>query len=155
MVAWILSCRLLLSRDVGDKGRHCVGDTLPLIKAAALGEALLFSGEDSEEKRFRAGLTTSEAKERTEERPGTVLMVEDGPLGPARAALYGSGELNMLKDLGEAGGVTPLSRRGLPPPDVVMGEVLADSPLVDTNSGTLLPGEARGLGASWTGYWAC
>lgn len=135
-----------------------MGDTLPLIKAAALGEVLLFSGEDSEEKRFRAGLMASEAKERTEERPGTVLMVEDVPPEPARAALYGRGELNMLKDLGEAGGVTPLSRRGLPPPDVVIGEVLADnvaSPLVDTNSGTLLPGEARGLGAIWTGYWAC
>lgn len=64
----------------------------------------------------------------------------------------------MLKDLGEAGGVTPRSRRGLPPPDVGMGEVLADnvaSPLVDTKSGTFLPGEARGLGAIWTGYWAC
>lgn len=65
----------------------------------------------------------------------------------------------MLRDLGEAGGVTPLSRRGLPPPDVVvMGEVLADSvasPLVDAKSGAFLPGEARGLAAIWTGYWAC
>lgn len=135
-----------------------MGDTLPFINAAALGEGLLFSGEDSEEKRFRAGLTASEANDRTEERPGTVLMVEDVLAEPARAALYGRGELNMFKDLGEAGGVTPLSRRGLPPPDVVMGEVLADSvasPLVDAKSGTFLPGEARGLGASWTGYWAC
>lgn len=76
-----------MSRDGGDEERHCVGDTLPFIKAAALGEALLFSGEDSEEKRFRAGLMASEANERTEERPGTVLMVEDAPLEPARAAL--------------------------------------------------------------------
>lgn len=63
----------------------------------------------------------------------------------------------MVRDLGEAGGVRPLSGRGLPPP-VVTGEDLADnaaSPLVDTKSGTLLPGEARGLGAIWTGYWAC
>lgn len=135
-----------------------MGDTLPFINAAALGEVLLFSGEDSEENRLRAGLMASEANDRTQERPGTVLMVEDAPLEPARAALCGSGELNMLRDLGEAGGVTPLSRRGLPPPDVVMGEVLADnvaSPLVDTKSGTFLPGEARGLGVSWTGYWAC
>lgn len=134
-----------------------MGDTVPLIKAAALGEVLLFSGEDSEEKRFRAGVMASEANERTEERPGTVLMAEDGPLEPDSAALYDRGELNMVKDLGEAGGVMPLSRRGLPPPDVVIGEVLADnvvSPLVDTNSGIFLAGEARGLGATWTGYWA-
>lgn len=76
-----------MRRKVGDEERHCLGDTLPLIKAAALGEVLLFSGEDSEEKRFRVGLMASEAKERTEERPGTVLMVEDVPLEPARAAL--------------------------------------------------------------------
>lgn len=135
-----------------------MGDALPLISAAALGEGPLFSGGDSEEKRFRAGPMASEANERTEERPGTVLMAEDEPPEPASAALYGRGELNMLKDLGEAGGVAPLSRRGLPPPDVVTGEVLADSvasPLVDANSGTFFPGEARGLGPCWTGYWAC
>lgn len=135
-----------------------MGDAVPFIKAAALGEELDFSGEDSEEKRFLAGLMASEAKERTEESPGTVLIAgEDVVLELAMAVLNGRGELNMVKDLGEAGGVTPLSRRGLPPPDVGIGEVLADreaSPLVDTKSGTFLPGEARGLGASWTGYWA-
>lgn len=147
-----------MRRDVGDAERNGVGDTVPLIKAAALGELLLFKGEDSEEKRALAGLMASEANERTEERPGTVLIVDDVPLEPAIAVLYGRGELNIVKeDLGEAGGLMPLSRRGLPPP-VVIGEVLADNvarPLVENKSGTFLPGEPRGLGAIWTGYWAC
>lgn len=148
-----------MRRDVGDAERYCVGDTVPLIKAAALGELLPFKGEDSEEKRVLAGLTASEANERTEERPGTVLIVDDVPPEPVIAVLYGRGELNIVKeDLGEAGGLMPLSRRGLPPPDVVPGEVLADNgarPLVGNKSGTFLPGEPRGLGAIWTGYWAC
>lgn len=59
----------------------------------------------------------------------------------------------MLRDdFGEVGGVRPmdiLSRTVLPPPEVVMGEILADNadnPFMDTGSGELLPGEARGLG---------
>ena len=51
-----------------------------------------------------------------------------------------------------------LSRRGLPPPEAVMGEVLADSaasPFIDTGSGALLHGEARGLGVTWAGYGVC
>lgn len=63
--------------------------------------------------------------------------------------------------MGEVGGVKlidALSRRGLPPAETVIGEVLADnaaSPFIDVESGVLLPGEARGLGQTWTGYWAC
>lgn len=76
-----------MRRDVGDEERYCEGEAVPFIKAAALGEELVFSGEDSEEKRFLAGPMASEAKERTEERPGTVLMVEDEPPEPAKAAL--------------------------------------------------------------------
>lgn len=117
-----------------------------------------FNGEDSE-KKFLAGLMASEANERTEERPGTVLIVDDVPLEPVITVLYCRGELNIVsEDLGEAGGVMPRSRRGLDPPDVVIGEVLVDNmvnPLVDSKSGTFLPGEAIGLGAIWTGYWAC
>lgn len=44
-----------------------------------------------------------------------------------------------------------LSRTVLPPPEVVMGEILADNaanPFMDTGSGALLPGEARGLGVT-------
>lgn len=148
-----------MRRDVGDEERYCEGDTVPFIKAAALGDVLVFNGEDSEEKKVLAGLMASEANERTEERPGTVLIVDDVPLEPVMAVLYGRGELNIVsEDLGEAGGVMPRSRRGLDPPDVVIGEVLADnvvSPLVDNKSGAFLPGEARGLGAIWTGYWTC
>lgn len=84
------------------------------------------------------------------------------PLEPPITVLYGRGELNILReDLGEVGGVMAidvLSRRGLPPPGVVIGEVLADnatSPFIDIESGALFPGEARGLGLTWTGYWAC
>lgn len=163
VVACILSCRLLARRDVGDEERYCVGDTVPLIRAAALGEVLDLSGDVREENRFLAGPVTSEANERTEERPGTVFMGEEEdavPLEPPITVLYGRGELNILReDLGEVGGVMPmdvLSRRALPP--AVIGEVLADnaaSPFIDIGSGALLPGEARGLGVTWTGYWAC
>lgn len=165
VVACILSCRLLVRRDVGDEARYCVGDTVPLIRAAALGEALDLSGDEREEKRFLAWPDTSEAQERTEERPGTVFMGEEEdavPLEPPITVLYGRGELNILReDLGEVGGVMAidvLSRRGLPPPQVFIGEVLADnaaSPFIDIESGALFPGEARGLGVTWTGYWAC
>lgn len=161
VVACILSCRLLVRRDVGDEQRYCVGDTVPLIRAAALGEVFDFSGDEREENKFLAGPMASEAKERTEERPGTVFIVEedDVPLEPAITVLYGRGELNILReDLGEVGGVVTLSRRGLPPPETVIGEVLVDnatSPFIDTGSVAFLPGEARGLGVTWTGYWAC
>lgn len=160
VVACILSCKLLVRRDVGDEERYWLGDTVPLIRAAALGGVLVLSGDVSEEKRFLAGPMASEAKDRTEERPGTVFIGEDEdgvPVEPAITVLYGRGELNMLReDLGEVGGVRPmdvLSRRGLPPPEPGTGEVLADnaaSPFIDTGSGALLPGEARGLGL--TGY---
>lgn len=150
-----------MRRDVGDEERYCVGDAVPLIRAAALGGVLDFSGDEREENKFLAGPMASEAKERTEDRPGTVLIVEEEgvPLEPAITVLYGRGELNMLKeDLGEVGGVVPLSSRGLPPPETVKGEVLADiatSPFIDIGSVAFLPGEARGLGVTWTGYWAC
>ncbi len=154
-----------MRRDVGDEERYCVGDTVPLIRAAALGEVFDLSGDEREENRFLAGPMASEAKERTEERPGTVLIGDEEdavPLEPAITVLYGRGELNILReDLGEVGGVMPmdaLSRRGLPPPEAVIGEVRADnaaSPFIDIESGALLPGEARGLGLTWTGFWAC
>lgn len=153
-----------MRRDVGDEERYCVGDTVPLIRAAALGGLLDLRGDERAEKRFLAGPVTSAAKERTEERPGTVFMGEEDavPLEPPITVLYGRGELNILReDLGEVGGVMPidvLSRRGLPPPETVIGEVLADnaaSPFIDIESGALLPGEARGLGLTWTGYWDC
>lgn len=136
-----------------------------MIRAAALGAVLVLSGDEREENRFLAEPVASEAKERTEERPGTVFMGEEEvavPLEPPITVLYGRGEPNMLReDLGEVGGVMPmdvLSRRALPPPETVIGEVLADnaaSPFIDIGSGALLPGEARGLGVTWTGYWAC
>lgn len=123
-----------------------------MIRAAALGGVFDLSGDESEN-RFLAGPVTSEAKERTEERPGTVFMGEEEdpvPQEPPITVLNGRGELNILReDLGEVGGVMlidVLSRRGLPPPETVMGEVLADnaaSPFMDIVSGVLLPGEAR------------
>lgn len=165
VVACILSCRLLVRRDVGDEERYCVGDTVPLIRAAALEDVLDLSGDEREENRFLAGPMASEAKERIEERPGTVFIGEEEdavPLEPPITVLYGRGELNIFRDdLGEVGGVMPmdaLSRRGLPPAETVIGEVLADnaaSPFIDIGSGALLPGEARGLGVTWTGYWDC
>lgn len=151
-----------MGRDVGDEERYCVGDTVPLIRAAALGEELDLSGDEREEKKFLVELMPSEAKERTGERPGTVLMGEEEEVVPLQLAitvLYGKGEVNILReDLGEAGGVMPLSNRGLPPPEAVIGEVLADnaaSPFIDTGSRAFFPGEARGLGVTWTGYWPC
>lgn len=51
-----------------------------------------------------------------------------------------------------------LSRRGLPPPETVMGEVLADNaakPFTVKGSAALFPGEARGLCMTWPGYWTC
>lgn len=51
-----------------------------------------------------------------------------------------------------------LSRRGLPPAETVIGDVLADSvanPFIDKGSGALFPGEARGLWVTWAGYWTC
>lgn len=165
VVACILSCRLVVRREVGDEELYCVGDTLPLISAAALGEVLDLSGDDREENKFLAGPVTSDAKERTEERPGTVFMGEEEevvPLEPPITVLYGKGELNIVKeDFGDVGGVMPmdvLSRRALPPPETVIGEVLADiaaSPFIDMGSGALFPGEAKGLGVTWTGYWDC
>lgn len=162
VVACILSCRLVVSREVGDEEPYCVGDTVPLIRAAALGDVDL-SGDEREENKFLAGPVTSDAKERTEERPGTVFMGEEEDavaLEPPILVLYGRGELNIVKeDLGEVGGVMPmdvLSRRALPPPETVIGEVLADiaaSPFIDMGSGVLFTGEAKGL--AWTGYWAC
>lgn len=117
-----------------------------------------------EENRLLEGLGVS-AGERTEERPGTVFMGEEEDAvvpEPATTDLYGRDELYMFReDLGEAGGVIAmddLSRRELPPPAVATGEVLADkaaSPFTDTWSGALFPGEARRVGVTWTGYWAC
>lgn len=101
----------------------------------------------------------SEARERMEERPGTVFIAgeDDDPLEPATTVLYG--ELNMLReDLGEDGGVVPLSRSGFTPPGAGTGEVRADSaasPFIVTGSVQVLPGDAKGLGVTWTGYWAC
>lgn len=149
---------------MGDEERYCVGDKVPFIRAAALGGALDFSGDEREANRFLAGAVASEAKERTEERPGTVFIgeEEDVPLEFPNMVLYDRGGPNILReDLGEVGGVRPidvLSRRAFPPPEAVIGEVLADSaanPLTDKASGALLPGEARGLGVTWTGYWGC
>lgn len=154
-----------MRRDVGDEERYCVGETVPLIRAAALGAVLDLSGDDRDEKRFLAGPVTSAAKERTEERPGTVFMGEEEdavPVEPPTTVLYDSGELNMLReDLGEVGGVIPmdvLSRRAFPPPEAVIGDVLEDnaaSPFIDVESGALFPGEAKGLGETWVGYWVC
>lgn len=149
---------------MGDEERYCVGDTVPLIRAAALGGVLDLSGDEREENRFLAGPVTSAAKERTEERPGTVFMgeEEDPVPEPPITVLYDRGELNILReDLGEVGGVMlfeVLSRSGLPGPETVIGEVLADnaaSPFMDIVSGALLPGEARGLWLTCPGYWAC
>lgn len=149
-----------MRRDVGGEEWYCVDDKVPFIRAAALGEVLDFSGDESEESSFLAGLMASEANERTDESPGTVFIVEDAvPFEPVITVLYGRGELNIVKDdLGEVGGVMPLSRRGLTPPEEVIGEVLGDNdtnPFVDTESGAFLPGEARGLVMTWTGYWVC
>lgn len=162
VVACILSCRLLERRDVGDEDRYCVGETVPLIRAAALGDELDFSGDERAENRFLAGFVTSEAKERTEERPGTVFIGEEEdavPLDPPITVLYGRGELNILReDLGEVGGVMPievLSRRVLPLSGTVKGEVLADNaanPFMDRGSEAFFPGEDRGPGVTWTGY---
>lgn len=162
VVACILSCRLLGRRDVGDEERYCVGETVPLIRDAALGALLDLSGEERDENRFLAGPVTSEAKERTDDRPGTVFIGEEEdavPLEPPIPVLYCRGEVNILReDLGEVGGVMPmddLSRKLLPP--TVIGEVLADnaaSPFIDILSGALFPGEDRGLGVTWFEYWA-
>lgn len=124
-----------------------------------------FNGEERDENRFLAGPVTSEAKERIEERPGTVFMGEDEdvlPLEPPIAVLYCRGELNILRPaFGDVGGVIPiddLSRSALPPPETVRGELLADndtSPFIDIESVELFAGEARGLGLTWLGYWTC
>lgn len=149
MVACILSCRLLESRDVGEEERYFVGDTVPLIRAAALGVLLDLIGEEREEKRLLDGPEVS-ALDRTDERPGTVFIGDDDtvPPEPTMTDLNGKVELYMFsEDLGEAGGVMAiddLSSRQ--PPPVVMGEVLADnaaSPFTETGSGTLLPGDER------------
>lgn len=160
VVACILSCRLLARRDVGDEERYCVGDTVPLIRAAADGFDL--SGDEREENKVLE-VPEGSAEDRTEERPGTVFMGEeddDVQLVPPIIVLYGRDELNIFReDLGEVGGVIAkdvLSRRVFPPPETVMGEVLADnaaSPFIDNASGAHFPGDAMGL--TLTGYWAC
>lgn len=148
-----------MRRDVGEEERYCEGEAVPLIKAAALGPVFDFSGDEMEENRFLAGPMASEARDRTEVRPGTVFIAgeADDPLEPATTVLYG--ELNMLReDLGEDGGVEPLSRSGFTPPGEGTGEVRADSaasPFIVIGSVQVLPGDARGLGVTWTGYWAC
>lgn len=151
MVACILSCRLLESRDVGEAERYFVGEPIPLIRAAALGVVLDLTGEEREENRPLEGPEVS-ALERTLERPGTVFIgeeEEEPAPEPTMTALYGRVELYMFReDLGEVGGVMAmddLSSR-VPPPPAVMGEVLADSdasPFTDTGSGALLPGEDK------------
>lgn len=159
VVACILSCRLLVRRDVGEEDLYCEGEAVPLIKAAALGPVLDFSGDEIEEKKFLAGPIVSEARERMDVSPGTVFIVgeDDDPLEPAITVLYG--ELNMLReDLGEDGGVVPLSKSWFTPPEVGTGEVRADSadsPFIVIGSVQVLPGDATGLGVTWTGYWTC
>lgn len=165
VVACILSCKLVVRREAGDVELYCVGNAVPLIRVAAFGEVLDLSGDDREENKFLAGPEISDAKERTADRPGTVLMGEeedDVPLEPPITVLYGRGELNIVKeDLGDVGGVMPmdvLSRRVFPPPETVIGEVLADiaaSPFIDTESEALFPGDAMGLVVTCTGYWDC
>lgn len=164
VVACIRSCKLLDRRDVGgEEERYFVGETVPLIRAAALGFVLDLIGEEREENRLLEGLELS-ALERTEERPGTVLMgeeEEEAAPEPTMTALYGRVEQYMFReDLGDAGGVMEMDDLSiiLTPPPVVMGEVLADMaarPLTDTGSGTLLPGEYMTVELTGTGYWAC
>lgn len=159
VVACILSCRLLARRDVGEEERYCEGEAVPLIKAAALGPVLDFSGDEIVENRFLAGPMASEARERMDVRPGTVFIAgeDDDPLEPATTVLYG--ELNMLReDLGDDGGVVPLSRSWFIPPGAGTGEVRADSadsPFIVIESVQVLPGDAKGLGVTWTGYGDC
>lgn len=68
--------------------------------------------DEREENKFLAGLVVFEAKERTEERPGTVFIGEeedDVPEELPNIALYGRGELNIVsEDLGDVGGVKPI-----------------------------------------------
>lgn len=148
VVACILSCKLLESRDVGEEERYFVGDTVPLIRAAALGGVLDLIGEEREENRLKGS-----ALDRTEERPGTVFIGEDDAVVPTMTPLNGRVELYMFsEDLGEAGGlmaIDDLSSRH--PTPVLMGEVLEDnaaSPLMETGSGTLLTGDDRRLGVT-------
>lgn len=68
---------------VGDEQRYCDGDMDPLMRAAALGAVFDLRGDESDEKKFRAGPVTSDAKDRTEDRPGTVLMGEQDDAVPA------------------------------------------------------------------------
>ena len=154
VVACILPCKLLESRDVGEEERYFVGDTVPLIRAAALGGVLDLIGDEREEKRLLEGLEGS-ALDRTEERPGTVFIGEDDVVVPVptMTPLNGRVELYMFsEDLGEAGGVIvidDLSSRH--PPPVVIGEVLVDnaaSPLMETWSGMLLTGDDWRLGVT-------
>lgn len=150
VVACILPCKLLESRDVGEEERYFVGDTVPLIRAAALGGVLALIGEEREENRLKGS-----ALDRTEERPGTVFIGEDDAVVPVptMTPLNGRVELYMFsEDLGEAGGVIvidDLSSRH--PPPVVIGEVLVDnaaSPLMETWSGMLLTGDDWRLGVT-------
>lgn len=148
VVACILPCKLLESRDVGEEERYFVGDTVPLIRAAALGGVLDLIGEEREENRLKGS-----ALDRTEERPGTVFIGEDDAVVPTMTPLNGRVELYMFsEDLGEAGGlmaIDDLSSRH--PTPVLMGEVLEDnaaSPLMETGSGTLLTGDDRRLGVT-------
>lgn len=69
-------------------------------------------GEEREENRLLTGAVESIARERTDVRPGTVLMGEEDGVVPVELpniVLYGRGDPNMLKeDFGEVGGVRPI-----------------------------------------------
>lgn len=74
-----------------------MGDAVPLIKDAALGGLLVFSGEERQENRLLEGPDVS-AGGRTEESPGTVFMGdEDDTEAPDPITdLYGRDGLYML-----------------------------------------------------------
>lgn len=65
-----------MRRDVGDEERYWVGDTVPLIRAAALGGLLDLSGDEREENKFLA-VAEASARDRTDERPGTVFIGDE------------------------------------------------------------------------------
>lgn len=132
-----------------------VGETVPLISAAAVVAEPDFNGEDRDD---RNPLAQASVLVLIEENPGTVLMGEQVAGGlEVTTDLYGKLELYMFsEDLGEAGGVIAIEDLSSKVPDGT-GDVLAESPvrpLIETGSGALLPGEDRRVGEAWTGYWA-
>lgn len=75
VVAWIRSCRVLDSREVGEAERYLLGETVPFISAAVLVTTFDLRGEDRDENSPRETPEGS-VLVRTE-RPGTVLIGED------------------------------------------------------------------------------